>query len=65
MTDKNQSTTTCETMTTSLSFFGFLADKIVMLYPDNMVIVTKGEHVLYNKPDSQEDLSPEETDTRI
>ena len=48
--------------------FGFLADKIVKLCQDNMVIVTKGEHVLCNKPDSLEGLSPcnhKEADTRI
>ncbi len=38
--------------------FEFLADKIVTLCLENVVIVTKGEHVLCNKPDSVEGLSP-------
>ena len=48
--------------------FGFLADKIVMLCPDNVVIVTKGELALCNTTESLEGLCPcnhEEADTRI
>ncbi|KAL0198142.1 hypothetical protein M9458_006682, partial [Cirrhinus mrigala] len=48
--------------------FGFLAEKIVTLCPDNVVVVTKGEQALSNKPISLEGLSPcnhEEADSRI
>ena len=48
--------------------FAFLADKIVSLCPENVVIVTKGEEALSNKSISLENLSPcnhEEADTRI
>ena len=48
--------------------FEFLAVKIVTLCLENVVIVTKGKHVLCNKPGRQEGLSPcnhEEADSRI
>ena len=48
--------------------FGFLADKIVTLCPDNVVVVTKGDQALSNQPISLEGLSPcnhEEADSRI
>ncbi|XP_034030967.1 uncharacterized protein LOC117514556 [Thalassophryne amazonica] len=48
--------------------FEFLADKIVSLCAENVVIVTKGKEALSNKPISLESLSPcnhEEADTRI
>lgn len=48
--------------------FRFLADKIMTLCPDNVVVVTKGEQALSDKPISLEGLSPcnhEEADSRI
>ena len=48
--------------------FGFLADKLVTLCPDNVLVVTKGEHALSNKPICLTSLIPgnhEEADSRI
>ena len=48
--------------------FMVLANKIVTLCPDNVIVVTKGEQALSNKPISLEGLCPcnhEEADSRI
>ena len=48
--------------------FGFLADKIVTMCPDNVVVVTKGDQALSSRSISFDGLSPcnhEEADSRI
>lgn len=48
--------------------FEYLADKIVCMCPDNVVVVTKGEQALSNTPINTEGLCPcnhEEADSRV